>query len=168
MSFQLILNNTSPSSTLSSTHSSMSSLPITSKSIVKPSSAPPPPPIQISKPVVSISTSQMTQSLYKTKPPAVSDQIDGTNGINTNYNVNVNTKNCINTISGMVSTNDGIHTSSPDNDTKNGVDGDIKCTDEYRNQVNGDDIVKPLEEFKIDLDTQLDIPKTGFDFLDNW
>ena len=33
---------------------------------------------------------------------------------------------------------------------------------------NEDDIVKPLEEFKIDLNTQSDIPKTGFDFLDNW
>lgn len=31
-----------------------------------------------------------------------------------------------------------------------------------------DDIVKPLEEFKIDLNTESEIPKTGFDFLDNW
>ena len=34
------------------------------------------------------STSQMTQSLYETKPksPAVSDQNGGTNGVNTNTN----------------------------------------------------------------------------------
>jgi len=32
-----------------------------------------------------------------------------------------------------------------------------------------DDVVKPLEEFKIaDLNTESEIPKTGFDFLDNW
>jgi len=125
---QKILNNTSPSSTLSSsTHSSMSSLPITAKSIVKPSIAPPPPPIQqISKPVNSINTTQMTQSLYETK--SESDGGNGTNGI------------------------------------KN-VRGQPELPQQ---QQNGDDIVKPLEEFKIDLDTQSDIPKTGFDFLDNW
>lgn len=39
---------------------------------------------------------------------------------------------------------------------------------ERKKSVEADDIVKPLEEFKIDLNTESDIPKTGFDFLDNW
>lgn len=48
------------------------------------------------------------------------------------------------------------------NNTANNEDGN------HRSKEEADDVVKPLEEFKIDLNTGSDIPKTGFDFLDNW
>jgi len=28
--------------------------------------------------------------------------------------------------------------------------------------------VRPLEDFKVDLSVDVEMPKTGFDFLDNW
>lgn len=147
---QKLLNNISPSSTLSSTNSSMSSLPITSKSIVKPSSAPPPPPIPISRPVFSINNSQMTQSLYETK--SVSDQ-NGTNCVqygtssSKNDTIDDGTKDYINGPSNG--------TNGSKNDT-NGTTNDTNGTHHQQSQTqqNQDDIVKPLEEFKIDLDTQ--------------
>ena len=92
----------------------------------------------------------MTQSLYETKPKsqAVSDQNGGTNGVNTNYSIS--TSNGFSTKSGTI-TNGGINT----NGTKNDINGGTEHAEEQReNQVNEDDIVKPLEEFKIDLDTQ--------------
>ena len=97
----------------------------------------------------------MTQSLYETKPKsqAVSDQNGGTNGVNTNYTSTssyISTDNGFSTKSGTI-TNGGINT----NGTKNDINGGTEHAEEQReNQVNEDDIVKPLEEFKIDLDTQ--------------
>lgn len=161
---QKLLNNISPSSTLSSTNSSMSSLPITSKSIVKPSSAPPPPPIPISRPVFSINNSQMTQSLYETK--SVSDQ-NGTNCVQ--YGTNASKNDTIDD-----GTKDYINCPSNGTNGTNGSKNDTSGTHHQQSggqsqtQQNQDDIVKPLEEFKIDLDTQSDVPKSGFDFLDDW
>ena len=121
------------------------------KSIVKPSSAPPPPPIPISRPVFSIENSQMTQSLYETK--SVSDQ-NGTNCVK--YGTNS-------------LKNDTIDHGTKDynNGSSNGTNGSQNDTNCTTNDTNGthyqqsqsqqnldDDIVKPLEEFKIDLDTQ--------------
>jgi len=40
--------------------------------------------------------------------------------------------------------------------------------EQRKKSIEADDIVRPLAEFKIDLNTESDIPKTGFDFLDNW
>ena len=144
---QKLLNNISPSSTLSSTNSSMSSLPITSKSIVKPSSAPPPPPIPISRPVFSINNSQMTQSLYETK--SVSDQ-NGTNCVQ--YGTNSSKNDTIDD-----GTKDYINfPSNGTNGSKNDTNGTYhqESGGQSQTQQNQDDIVKPLEEFKIDLDTQ--------------
>ena len=101
-------SNISPSSTLSSTasitHTSMTSLPPMSKSVVKPSCAPPPPPPQITKP----------SSAPPPPPPP-------------------------------------IRTVSVISVASEELDHDHKIT------INGngqDDVVKPLEEFRIDLNTE--------------
>ena len=92
----------------------------------------------------------MTQSLYETK--SVSDQ-NGTNcvqyGTNSSKNDTIDdgTKDYINCPSNG--------TNGSKNDT-NGTTNDTNGTHHQQSQTqqNQDDIVKPLEEFKIDLDTQ--------------
>ena len=89
----------------------------------------------------------MTQSLYETK--SVSDQ-NGTNCVQ--YGTNSSKNDTIDD-----GTKDYINCSSNGtNGSKNDTNGTYhqESGGQSQTQQNQDDIVKPLEEFKIDLDTQ--------------
>ena len=148
------MNNqqTSPTSTLSSQNSTFSSfqsqnhlgsqVSISTLKVTKPASAPPPPPVK--------------PSVAPPPPPVKAPVVNG---------------------------------SSKMSQSMYEKPTEPKSQPERQKSIEADDVVRPLAEFKIDLNTESvslsvllyviyelfkswfifqDIPKTGFDFLDNW
>ena len=99
----------------------------------------------------------MTQSLYETK--SVSDQ-NGTNCVQYGTNSSKNDTIDDGTKDYISCSSNGTNGSKNDTNGSNGSKNDTNGTyhqesgGQSQTQQNQDDIVKPLEEFKIDLDTQ--------------